>query len=383
MHPFRRGLLAAVIAAGLVVALAGLAYRVRSDTIPTAGAELSQMLDKWRERADVPAATLAVDIPGRPVTLAASGTGLREGGPPVTADAQFRIASISKPFVATVVLQLVQEGRLRLDDKLSRYVPTYPGGDRITLRHLLNHTSGVPDFELADHFGDGLLADRQRHWRADEILALVTGVRPDFAPGTGYNYSNTGYVLLGEVIRAVTGSTWAAEVRRRILDPLHLEHTYVAGAEPGPGGVLPGYYDADNDGDQENIETGQPWPSLETAEGPAGAIISTAGDLAVFGRALFRGRLLAPASLGQMLAEGPHHPRNSNYGLGMEISRPDYRTTVWGHGGALPGFRSTLWYVPQYDIVIVVLANDWRANPRDFAELAMRAVTRDISHQRD
>jgi D-alanyl-D-alanine carboxypeptidase len=374
MSAFRRGLLAAVVAAGLVAALAGLAYRARADTVLTAGAGLPQVVERWRQRADVPAVTVAVDAPGRPLVVSASGTGLRGGTPPVTVDAQFRIASITKPFVATVVLQLAQEGRLGLDDPLSHYLPSFPGGHRITLRHLLNHTSGVPDFELADGFGQGLLDDRERRWRTEEVLALVTGARPDFAPGTRYSYSNTGYVLLGEVIRAVTGSTWAAEVRRRIIDPLRLEHTYVAGAEPVPGGVLPGYFDADNDGDQENIETGRPWPSLETTEGSAGAMVSTAADLATFGRALFRGRLLTPAWLRQMLAEGPHHARNTNYGLGVEISRPDYRTAVWGHGGYLPGFRSALWYVPRHDVVIVVLANDSRANPQDLAELALRTV---------
>ena len=373
MHPFRRGLVAAATAVALVAGLTGLTYRVRSDS---PGAELPQLADRWRERAGVPAVTLAVDSPGRPLVLAASGTGRREGGPPVTAAARFRIASITKPFVATVVLQLAEEGRLRLDDRLARYLPAFPGGDRISLRQLLNHTSGVPDFERADHFGETLLADRQRRWRTDEILALVSGARPDFAPGTRFQYSNTGYVLLGEVIHAVTGATWAAEVRRRIIDQLRLEHTYVAGAEPALGEVLPGYYDVDDDGDEENVETGRPWPAQETAEGAAGAIVSTAGDLAVFGGALFRGRLLAPASLRRMVAEGPHHAPNSNYGLGVEISRPDYRTTVWGHGGALPGFRSTLWYVPERDTVIVVLANDWRANPQDLAELVLRAVTR-------
>ena len=376
MRPFRRGLLAAVVAAGLVAGLAGLGVRVRSETVPTTGTSLPQLVERWRQRAAVPAVAVAVDLPGRPLVLVASGSGLRGGGPAVTVDAQFRIASITKPFVATVILQLAEERRLGLDDPLSRYLPTFPGAARITLRHLLNHTSGVPDFELAEGFGPGLLADRQRRWRTDEVLALVTGARPDFAPGTRYRYCNTGYVLLGEVIRVVTGSTWAAEVRRRIIDPLRLRHTYVAGAEPVPGGVLPGYYDADNDGDEENIETGRPWPSLESAEGPAGAIVSTAADLAAFGGALFRGRLLRPASLRQMLAEGPHHSRDSNYGLGVEISRPDYRTTVWGHGGALPGFRSALWYVPRDDVVIVVLANDWRANPQDLAELTLRTVTR-------
>jgi D-alanyl-D-alanine carboxypeptidase len=183
-------------------------------------------------------------------------------------------------------------------------------------------------------------------------------------------------VLLGQVIEAVTGTSWAAEVRRRIIDPLWLRHTYVSGAEAVPGAVLPGYFDVDEDGDEENIETGAPWPSLETTEGPAGAVVSTAADLAVFGGALFRGRLLSPAMLRQAVAEGPHHPRTSNYGLGVEVLRPDYRTTVWGHGGFTPGFRSALWYVPRQDLLVVVLANDSRANPQDLAELITRASAR-------
>ena len=139
--------------------------------------------------------------------------------------------------------------------------------------------------------------------------------------------------------------------------------------------VIPGYFDTDNDGDLENVETGRPWTSLETSEGPAGALISTAPDLVVFGDALFRGRrLLRDGTLRAMVADNPFHPRFSNYGLGVEILRPDYRTTVWGHGGFLPGFKSTLWYVPSRDAVIVVLANDTRANPADLAELVIWAL---------
>jgi D-alanyl-D-alanine carboxypeptidase len=372
MHRLTRPLLGGVLTIGLIVALAVSVSTVRSHVTVPPDAGLQQLLDRWRQRAEVPAVTLAVDTPSSHV-VAASGTAERSGGTPATADSQFRIASITKMFVAVVALQLVQEGRLGLDDRLAQHVPGFPGGDQITIRQLFNHTSGVPDYGRTTDFGKGLLADRQRRWSTDEVLALVTGARPDFAPGTDFLYSNTGYVLLGRVIDAVSGSTWAAEVRRRILDPLHLRHTFVAGAEPVPGGVLPGYFDTDEDGDQENVETGRPWPSLETTEGAAGAIVSTAPDLVIFGGALFRGRLLAPAMLHKMVAGGPHHPRNSNYGLGVEITRPDYRTTVWGHGGFTPGFRSALWYVPQHDMVVAALANDSRANPQDVAELAMRA----------
>jgi D-alanyl-D-alanine carboxypeptidase len=372
----RRGPLVALLATALLAAPAGLAHHARAGAAVTAGTDLHQLADRWRQRAGAPAVTMVVDAPGRPPFATAAGTAERGGGAAVTVDAPFRVASITKLFVATVMLQLVEENRLGLDDPLARHVPGYPGADRITVRQLLSHTSGVPDYGLADGFGKQLFADRDRRWRTDEVLALVAGARPDFAPGTDYRYSNTGYVLLGQVIDAVTGSTWAAEIRRRIIDPLRLRHTFIAGVEPVPGGVLPGYFDADNDGDQENVETGRPWPSLETTEGPAGAIVSTAPDLATFGGALFRGQLLEPTLRRQMVAEGPHHPRNRNYGLGVEILRPDYRTTVWGHGGYVPGFRSTLWYVPRHDLVVVVLANDSRANPSDLAELAVRAAIR-------
>jgi D-alanyl-D-alanine carboxypeptidase len=227
---------------------------------------------------------------------------------------------------------------------------------------------------MTDRLGHELLEHRDRRWTADDVLYLVEDAPRDFPAGSDYAYSNTNYVLLGEVISAVTGKTWAEEVRARVLDPLGMRSTYAAGAEPSTAAVLPGYFDADNDGDQENIETGRPWTSLETSEGPAGAMVSTGGDLVRFADALFRGDLVSDETLAAIVEEGPHHPRMSNYGLGVEILRPDYRTVVWGHGGLLPGFRSTLWYVPSRDAVIVVLANDSLANPPDLAELVMREL---------
>jgi D-alanyl-D-alanine carboxypeptidase len=364
---------AMLLAFALVLVTAGCASSaVSTDATATPDEELQQLLDRWRQRADLPAVTLAVDGPGYDRFVSASGTEERGGDAAVTADAQFRVASTTKLFVATVVLQLVEEGGLRLDAPVSAYVPGFRHARGVTIQQLLNHTSGIPDYTRTDQFHEGLLEHRDRLWSTDELLALVAAVRRDFAPGTDYLYSNTGYLLLGRVIDTVTGSTWAAEIRRRILDPLRMRHTYVAGAEPVPGGVLPGYIDVDMDGDVENVETGGPWPSLESTEGPAGAIVSTAGDLAVFADALFRGRLLSASTLKQMVAEGPHHPRNANYGLGVEISRPDYRLTVWGHGGFTLGFKSALWYVPEHDVVVVVLANDAGANASDLAELVVR-----------
>ena len=334
---------------------------------------LQATLDAWRARADVPAVVLGVSDSDAAHWLGASGTPERAGAVGVTTDARFRIASITKVFVAVVVLQLVEEGRLGLDDPVSRYLAA-DVARHVTIRQLLNHTSGIPDYTLSDGFNKQLLEQRERRWTAAEVLALVKDKESDFAPGTGYSYSNTDYILLGEVIKQVSGRSWSQEIRHRILEPLSLDSTHIAGAEPVPKPVVPGYFDADNDGTVENVETGGPWPALETSEGPAGAMVSTGADLVTFGHALFRGRLVQEPTLRAMVTEGPYHPRFSNYGLGLEIMRPDYRTTIWGHGGFLPGFRSALWYVPSRDAVIVVLTNDARANPADLAELVMRKL---------
>ena len=362
-------------AVGLALLLAFGACRTSPAVAPggPSSETLQSTLDTWRSRADIPAAVLGVANSDGRTWLGASGTPDRTGQVSLSADARFRIASITKVFVAVVVLQLVEDGKLELDDPLSRYLPDY-SASRVTIRQLLNHTSGIPDYSMSDDFNKELLTHREHRWTAAEVLALVKDKKHEFAAGTDYFYSNTDYILLGEVIKEVSGRSWAQEVRRRILDPLRLNSTHIAGCETVPMPVVPGYFDADNDGDVENIETGGPWPALETSEGPAGAIVSTGPDLLAFGDALFHGRLVQDSTLRAMVTEGPYHPRYSNYGLGLEILRPDYRTTIWGHGGFLPGFKSALWYVPSRDAAIVVLANDARANPADLAELVMRTL---------
>jgi D-alanyl-D-alanine carboxypeptidase len=366
-----RMLVAAITLAPLMLSGGCRALSTPDPGSPSAQA-LQSALDRWRSKADVPATVLAVSSSDG-IWLGASGTPERGGTVGITTNARFRVASITKVFVAVTLLQLVEERRLGLDDVVRHYLPDSEVG-AVTIRQLLNHTSGIPDYSMSDDFTAGLLNHRERRWTAAELLALVKDKEPDFAPGTDYAYSNTDYIVLGEVIKKVSGRTWAQEVRRRILDPLNLDSTYIAGAEPAQEAVVPGYFDSDNDGDVENVETGGPWLALESSEGPAGAIVSTASDLVTFGEALFRGHLVLDSTLHAMVTEGPYHPRFSNYGLGLEIMRPDYRTTIWGHGGFLPGFKSALWYVPSRDAVIVVLANDARANPADLAELAMRML---------
>jgi D-alanyl-D-alanine carboxypeptidase len=353
--------LAGIVICTVLIAFAGLLARPAAGH---GGATPQTILDRWRLRASVPAVAVALQRPDGTRWLGTSGD--------ATPTARFRIASITKLFVATVVLQLAQENRLAVTDTLDRFAPDFPGAGRITVEQLLDHTSGVPDYGQIDGFTSGLLKDREQRFTTGQVLSLVAHRKREFSPGTDYAYSNSDYLLLAEVITAVTHDTWSTQVRRRILDPLRLTDTYIAGAEPASAPVIPGYFDTDNDGTEENVETGRPWPSLETSEGPAGAIVSTAGDLATFGDALYHGRLLDAASLRAMTAPHPFHPRNRNYGYGTEITRLGYDTTVLGHGGFLPGFRSVLWYVPGRDLTIVVLTDDSTADPADLAELVLR-----------
>lgn len=363
-------LLATVVGLAVLASLAGCA-----DRPPAGSAGLRQTLDEWRERSGTAAAVLAVDGPGATWT-GSSGNRRPGAGPLVTARDRFRVASITKLFVATVVLQLVEEGQVGLADPLADYLPGFPRAERITVSQLLDHTSGVPDYAQVEGFGRRLLEDRDRLWTPTEVLAVAGRRDAEFEPGSDYAYSNTNFVLLGEVIRDATGTSWADQVRTRLLDPLGLRDTYVAGADDAAHQppVVPAYFDVDGDGFQENVETGGPWPAQETTEGAAGAMVSTAGDLMTFGDALFRGQLLDEGSLAAMTEEGPHHPRNSNYGLGLEIQRRDYRTTTWGHGGFVPGFRSTLRYLPEHDLLVVALVNDSLADPDDLTELAYRSL---------
>ena len=284
--------LAGITAFTILVVAAG--YLARPASAPD-DAGPQAILDHWRIRADVPAAVIAVQRADGARWVGASGTLLRRGGAAVTPAARFRIASITKLFVATVVLQLAQENQLAVTDTLDRFMPAFPGAGGITVGQLLDHTSGVPDYGQIEEFTSRLLKDRGRRFTNEQVLSLVAHRKRDFAPGTDYAYSNSDYLLLAEVIAAATHDTWAAQVRQRILNPLQLTDTYIAGAEPASAPVIPGYFDADNDGTEENIETGQSWPSLETSEGAAGAIVSTAADLATFGDALYHGRPWMPA----------------------------------------------------------------------------------------
>ncbi|NEY33484.1 serine hydrolase [Streptomyces sp. PRKS01-65] len=301
----------------------------------------------------VPGAT-ATARDGRGTWTATAGVGDLETGEPRTARDRYRVGSITKTFVATVLLQLAAEGRLSLDDTVEEWLPGLVRGNghdgtRITLRHLLNHTSGVYSYTADEEFArtyflaDGFLRHRYDTVPPERLVAVAMSHRPDFAPGTSWSYSNTNYVLAGLVVEKATGRPWGEEVRRRIIAPLGLRATSVPGTRvtvPAPSGRAYSKLAPTTAGPSHDVTELN--PSIAAA---AGEMISDSADLTRFYSALLRGRLLPPAQLAEMTAAVPTGGaagtgEGEGYGLGLMKRELDCGVTVWGHGGGIHGSSS-------------------------------------------
>ena len=284
----------------------------------------------------------------------ASGLGDLDAKRPARAGDRFRIGSVTKSFVATVVLQLVGEGRLRLDDNLQQWLPgAVPGGEHITIRQLLNHTSGL--YNYTDDLLRPLLAKptRQayqqlaaRSFTPQVLVAMATRHRPVFPPGTRFSYSNTNYILLGLLVERVTGDRLAGQLQQRILVPLGLSDTELPGSQRrihGPhlhGYAPPNRAWLPSDGPAGLIDVTQANPSWA---GAAGAMVSSAADLARFYQALLSGRLLGPDLLKAMqttVDASEQYGPGAGYGLGLMRLALGCGGQVWGHGGEVAGYAT-------------------------------------------
>ncbi|MFD9224165.1 serine hydrolase domain-containing protein [Streptomyces sp. NPDC060064] len=263
---------------------------------------------------------------------------------------RFRVGSITKTFVATVVLQLEAEGRLSLDDTVEQWLPGVVRGNghdgrRITLRQLLNHTSGIYNYTgdpgfLEKVFGDGFFQHRYDTWTPRQLVGLAMGHRPEFTPGTAWKYSNTNFILAGMVVERVTGRPYGSEIERRILRPLQLRATSVPGTEarmPRPSGRAYSKLSEDPKAKIHDVTELNP-----SAAGSAGEMVSDSADLQRFYRALLKGELLPQRQLREMTTTVPTDPKEpyNRYGLGLMRHTTSCGTEVWGHGGGIHGSAS-------------------------------------------
>ncbi|HEU4948596.1 MAG TPA: serine hydrolase domain-containing protein [Kribbella sp.] len=286
---------------------------------------------------------------------------------PVPVHGRFRVGSITKTFTATVVLQLVNEGRLRLDDTVETWLPgVVPDGHRITVRHLLNHTSGLYDYRLTLPLPPKpeFLENRWRTWTAAELAQRAVANPPTFeAPGSAFAYSNTNYILLGQIVEEVTGQSYSEEIERRVIGPLRLRDTEMPGTSPWIRGPHPrGYMPIEL---QRNVE-----PQLvdytemnPSVFGAGGEMISSARDLNRFVVALLGGHLLPRQLLDEMRAPGIE---GGKYGLGLAWRDTSCGVRVYGNDGDALAYQS--WSFSTQDghhQVTVALTPDFRGDPDD------------------
>ncbi|UOM33528.1 autotransporter outer membrane beta-barrel domain-containing protein [Acuticoccus sp. I52.16.1] len=270
-----------------------------------------------------------------------------------TPETYFGYRSVTKSFVTTVVLQLADEGRIKLDDPVGNYVSGVPGGDVITIRQLAQMRSGLFNYTASTVFVPELLADPGRDWTPQELLDFAFVEPLQFEPGTSYEYSNTNTVLLGEVIEAATGNDWSVEVRRRLSHRLGLNSvTYQgAGSMPTPNGV--GYVDYDDGTEPESLAAFN-----VTGAGASGGLIGVIGDVERWGKAVGSGELLTKREYVARLksfgstASDPESPEYDSYGFGLgEISG------FIGHTGNGLGFEALVMYDRANDRTISILLN--------------------------
>ena len=316
-------------------------------------------------------ATAAIaEVAGRSGARASAGVA-RLGRPaPAPVDGRFRIGSVSKTFLATVILQLEAEGRLRLDDSVERWLPgAVPGGHAITLKQLLNHTSGLFDYtDTLDLSPEGWLDLRFRSWAPAQLVAAGTSRPPLFAPGAGWSYSNTNYVLLGMVVQAVTGGTYAEQIRHRIIRPLGLRHTESPGERADiTGPHAHGYLAVGPEGAQKPVDVTRMNPSVASA---AGDMISSTADLNRFFKALLTGGLLPPAQLTAMMTMVEGH----DYGLGLERTTLNCGATLYGHGGGIFGYSTGSFHTSDGSRRLSLSVNPYRGDPDPALEALINRV---------
>jgi D-alanyl-D-alanine carboxypeptidase len=325
---------------------------------------LQDVIDSKLEAYNGTGVSVAVVIPGYRTWCGVSGMSNPSTSEPVQPDMLFGIASIGKNYVATLVLQLAEQGRLSLEDSVNKWLPSFQNIDNtITVRQLLSHTSGIYDFVKHPQSPYAISfqsLEFSKLWTSKEVITKLVN-EPYFPPGEGWHYSTTNYTLLRMIVEKITQSELSIELRKRFLNPLNLYHTvFIDANDPFPKDfkIAHNWFDANGDGNLEDI-SGKPkeWLSIVPH-----LTYATAEDLARWSDALFRAKVLSGSSLDLMLdfhRPTPGEPC-SGYGLGVWEWKSELLDGVqaWGHGGWGFGWIAALIYFPENKISMAILMND-------------------------
>ncbi len=354
--------------------IAGLAFVIATTTFAQDAALQAQFdqLLQAQYPADGPGAAVLVTRKGQVIYQKAVGMADLELDVPLRTDHVFRIGSVTKQFTAAAILLLAEQGKLSLQDEITKFIPDYPTqGKTITVTHLLNHTSGIKSYTSMEEWDD---MTRRKDFTPAALVDYFKNQPMDFEPGTKYKYNNSGYILLGFIIEKVSGKSYAAFINDTFFQPLGMRHSYYGDVKPLIKNRANGYTEGESSGfaNADYLSMTQPYA--------AGSIISTVEDLTTWTRAVHSGKVLQPESLKKaftpnVLPDGT----NTYYGYGWQVQNLLGSQTI-EHGGGINGFLSSLVYVKDEDVCVAILTNCDCNGPDPLADkLAALAAGKNLS----
>ena len=349
-----------------------------AQTVHVNKSALSNIVNHWRSQHHIPAVTLYVQTPTQKTTIV-SGTTTLKAKTPVTRNTLFGVGSITKTFASAVVLKLEAQGKLKLNDTLGMFLPQYPKWQGVTLKQLLNMTSGIPNATENPTVDQQLNTLPTPGYTPEKLIDLAYQLPVRFAPSHGWYYSNTAYLLLGKIIEKVTHQSLETVFDDMIFKPLSMKHSIFSDSRYTPaqiGRMARGYY---GDTDRTYTKPGN--------YGAAGAAFMSINDLAIWANALLVKQIvLKPAQLKQMLSVVPvpyrsPRPKHTYYGLGIfKFNMPPYGEMI-SYSGVIPGYSSAFIWLPKQRVLVAVQINRWQGKDFDLLfpnQALFKSVLRNI-----
>jgi D-alanyl-D-alanine carboxypeptidase len=326
-------------------------------------ARLQAKFEELHKGGSFPGGTAGIALPDGTLLGLAVGVSDRTTGAPMKPTDRLLLGSVGKTYASAVALQLVHEGKIGLDDPISKWFgkelwfPRLPNASKVTVRHLMTHTSGLVRYELNPKFTTDLTANPDKVWTGEDRLAYLFDATPPFAPGEGWEYSDTNYIVLGMIIERAGGASYYDQLRARILGPFGLRDTIPADSRTVPG-LVQGYAGERNPfgGSDEMIKDGR-FAVNPQFEWTGGGLAVTAQDLAKWAKLLYEGKVLDASMMKQLIDGVPAKlGPETKYGLGV-IIRPTAHGTTYGHSGFMPGYQTEVMYFPELKTAIAVQVN--------------------------
>lgn len=361
----RRRKINLLLATFVLVGLSGLtnfAQAVKTDAAALRQ-NLQSKLDELHKNGKFPGATLGVCQTDGNCFALATGYSDRDAKTPMKPSDLMLAGSVGKTYAAALALQLVKDGKINLDDKIEKYLgketwfARLPNARDITVRQLMNHTSGLVRYEFKEEFNKDLTAQPDKFWRPEELVRYILDTKAPFEAGKGWEYSDTNYIVLGIIIEKVSGKNYYESVKKRILQPLKLQNTFPQDKREIKN-LIQGYAGEGNPfgGTDAMIQNGK-FAINPQFEWTGGGIVTNSEDLARWAKAMYEGKAFDASLLPQMLDGVPAKlGRDVKYGLGV-IIRPTPAGLTYGHSGFFPGYLTDVMYFPEKKISVAIQVN--------------------------